>query len=157
MSTVRRQIADELTDLCAQSLTTTRARGLSSLLRRRLEQIREHPMTTTFTDEMMRERLTQASSYTMVLLRITDKYGMDGTQPIIWEHGRRNMGLQVDGVMPIVFPVGDETGLAGVCVFVDGPDTVRSIMDGDPAIQAGILSYTVHPCRGFPGSALPAK
>ena len=112
-------------------------------------------MTTTYTDEMMRERLAQARSYTMVVLRVAEKYGMDGTKDIIWEHGRRNMGLQADGIMPIVCPVGDETGLAGVAIFVDDADTVRSIMDSDPAVQAGVLSYTVHPCRGFPGSALP--
>ena len=113
-------------------------------------------MTTTYTDEMMRDRLSQARSYTMVVLRTTDKYGMDGTREIIWEHGRRNMEMQADGLMPIVCPVGDETGLAGVGIFVDDPDTVRSIMDGDPAVQAGIMSYTVHACRGFPGSALPS-
>lgn len=112
-------------------------------------------MSTTYTDEMMRERLAQAQPYTLVMLRTTDKYGRDGTNEIIWEHGRRNMGLQADGRMPIVCPVGDDTGLAGVCLFVDDPDTVRSIMDDDPAVQAGILNYTVHPCRGFPGSALP--
>jgi hypothetical protein len=112
---------------------------------------------TTYTDDMMRERLAKAASYTLVMLRVTDKYGMAGTDKIIWEHGRRNMELQADGVMPIVCPVGDETGLAGVGIFVDGLDEVRKIMDGDPAIQAGILSYSVHPCRGFPGSALPAK
>lgn len=114
-------------------------------------------MTTTYTDDMMRDRLSQARAYTMVVLRTTERYGMDGTREIIWEHGRRNMGLQADGLMPIVCPVGDETGLAGVGIFVDDPDTVRSIMDGDPAVQAGILSYTVHPCRGFPGSALPPQ
>ncbi len=113
-------------------------------------------MSTTYTDEMMRERLAQARSYTMVVLRTTEKYGIDGTKDIIWEHGRRNMGLQADGCLPIVLPVGDGTGLAGVGIFVDPPDTVASIMDGDPAVQAGILTYTVHPCRGFPGSALPA-
>ena len=112
-------------------------------------------MTTRYTDEMMRQRLAQARTYTMVVLRTTEKYGMDGTNDIIWEHGRRNMGLQADGLMPIVCPVGDETGLAGVAIFVDDPDTVRSMMDGDPAIQAGVLSYTVHVCRCFPGSALP--
>lgn len=111
----------------------------------------------TYTDEMMRERLAQAASYTLVMLRVTDKYGMDGTDKIIWEHGRRNMQLQADGLMPIVCPVGDGSGLAGVAIFVDGPDEVRRIMDDDPAITAGILSYSVHPCRGFPGSALPAK
>jgi hypothetical protein len=67
------------------------------------------------------------------------------------------MELQADGVMPIVFPVGDETGLAGIGIFVDGLDEVHKIMDGDPPIQAGVLSYSVHPCRGFSGSALPAK
>ena len=114
-------------------------------------------MSTSYTDEMMRERLAQAAPYTLVVLRTTDKFGMDGTDKIIWEHGRRNMALQADGVMPIVCPVGDQTGLAGIAIFVDDADTVRSIMDDDPAIQAGVLSYTVHPCRGFPGSALPAK
>ncbi len=111
---------------------------------------------TTYTDEMMRERLARVASYTLVVLRVTDAYGMDGTDKIIWEHGRRNMQLQADGVMPLVFPVGDGTGLAGIGIFVDGPDEVRRIMDGDPAVQAGVLSYSVHPCRGFPGSALPA-
>ncbi len=112
-------------------------------------------MTTTYTDEMMRERLAKAASYTLVLLRRTDRYGMDGTPEVVWEHGRRNMGLQADGVLPIVCPVGDDTDLAGIGIFVDDPQTVRSIMDADPGIQAGIFSYTVHPCRGFPGSALP--
>ncbi len=112
-------------------------------------------MTTTYTDDMMRERLAQARSYTMVVLRTTDQYGTEGTDKIIWEHGRRNMGLQADGVMPIVCPVGDGTGLAGIGIFVGDPGQVRAIMDADPAVQAGILSYTVHPCRGFPGSALP--
>lgn len=112
-------------------------------------------MTTVYTDEMMREQLAQATSYTMVVLRRTAKYGMDGTDQIIWEHGRRNMGLRADGVMPIVCPVGDDTDLAGIGIFVDDPGTVEHIMDGDPAVQAGILSYVVHPCRGFPGSMLP--
>jgi hypothetical protein len=67
------------------------------------------------------------------------------------------MELQADGVMPIVCPVGDATGLAGVAIFVDGPDGVRRILDADPAVQAGIMSYHLHACRGIPGSALPAR
>jgi len=45
-------------------------------------------MTTTFTDEMMRERLAKATSYTLVVLRRTDKYEGEGTDEIIWEHGQ---------------------------------------------------------------------
>jgi hypothetical protein len=35
--------------------------------------------------------------------------------------------------MPIVCPIGDDTGLAGIGIFVDDPGTVQSIMDADPA------------------------
>jgi hypothetical protein len=112
---------------------------------------------TAYTDDMMRERLAQAASYTLVVLRQGEKYGTEDAERIIWEHGRRNMVLQADGLMPIVCPVGDGTGLSGIGIFVDGPDKVREIMDGDPAVQAGVLTYSVHPCRGFPGSALPPK
>jgi hypothetical protein len=114
-------------------------------------------VTTVYTDEMMRERLGQAATYTLAVLRRTDRYGQDGTDETIWEHGRRNMELQADGKLAIVCPVGDETGLAGIGIFVDPPEEVRAILDGDPAIQAGILSHTVHVCRGFPGSSLPAR
>jgi len=85
---------------------------------------------------MMREQLATAASYTLVVLRRTDRYGMDGTERIIWKHGRRTMGLQADGVMPIACPVGD---------------------DDDPAVRASILSYSVHVCRGFPGAMLPTR
>ena len=47
--------------------------------------------------------------------------------------------------------------VAGIGIFVDDPGPVKSIMDGDPATQAGVLSFTVYPCRGFRGSTLPAK
>lgn len=29
------------------------------------------------------------------------------------------------------------------------------IMSRDPAVQAGVLTYELHPTRTFPGSALP--
>ena len=28
-------------------------------------------------------------------------------------------------------------------------------MDADPAVQAGVLTYELHPVRSFPGSSLP--
>ena len=32
---------------------------------------------------------------------------------------------------------------------------VRRIMDGDPDVQAGVFTDELHPCRSFPGLALP--
>ena len=53
-------------------------------------------MTTAFTDDMMREQMARAAVYTLVVLRHTDKYRSAGTDKIIWEHARRQMGLQAE-------------------------------------------------------------
>jgi hypothetical protein len=37
------------------------------------------------------------------------------------------------------------------------PGEAARIMDGDPAIQAGVLSYEVHSVQGFPGDTLPPR
>lgn len=65
------------------------------------------------TDEMMRERLKQVAAYCIVILRRAAGYGTAGSDQIIWEHGRRNMSLQADGILPIVCPVTDDSDIAG--------------------------------------------
>ena len=100
-------------------------------------------------------RLGETVPYTLAVLRKSDRFGTDGTEQIIWEHGRRNMGLNTDGALPVVCPVRDETDMAGIGIFTGTPEEVRAILDQDPAVQAGILDYTLHPCRSFPGSTLP--
>ena len=106
------------------------------------------------TDDYMRQRLTLAKPYTVVLLRKGPNPSPEGRDAIIWEHGRRNMALGAAGLMPLVFPVGNEN-LAGLGVFTGSEQEVRDIMDGDPAVRAGIFVYDAYPCRGFPGAALP--
>jgi len=108
----------------------------------------------TVTDEMMRARLGQAKEYTLVLLYATDKCVRPDVDPIIWEHGRRNMALVDAGELHVVLPVGDDSGLAGIGVFGGGADRVRAILDGDPGVRAGVFRYELHPARGFPGAAL---
>jgi hypothetical protein len=108
------------------------------------------------TDEMMRERLQAAAPYCIVILRTNPGFPAADAQKLIWEHGRRNMSLQADGLLPIVCPVGDDT-LAGVGIFAADADETRRIMDDDPGVQAGLFSYEVHLCRSFPGSALPPR
>jgi len=115
---------------------------------------KEDPVAV-ITDEMMLERRKQAASYCLVILKKAAGYGSEGSDKIIWEHGRRNMSLQADGLMPIVCPVGDDSDIAGIGIFAVDMDEVRRIMDGDPGVQAGVFTYELHPCRGFPGSALP--
>ncbi len=106
-------------------------------------------------DDTMRARLSAAAPYTVVLLHSTDACVRPTVDRLVWEHGRRNMALNEAGLLPVVLPVGDDTDLAGIGVFTVDADEVRSIMDDDPGVRAGIFTYEVHPVRGFPGSTLP--
>jgi hypothetical protein len=110
---------------------------------------------TAITDEFMQARLAQAKPYTVVLLRAAAGYHDPASRPLVWEHGRRNMALNADGPLAVVLPVADDSELCGVAVFTTDPERTAELMDADPAVQAGVFSYEVHPVRGFPGSTLP--
>jgi hypothetical protein len=82
-------------------------------------------------------------------------YGQPGTDEVVWEHGRRNFSLRADKLLAIVCPVRDDSDVCGIAIFDGGVDEVRRIMDDDPGVRAGVFTYEVHPCRSFPGDALP--
>ena len=111
---------------------------------------------TTITDEQMRALMTTTRSYCAVILRPGPKRHMAGVDDIIWEHGRRNFSLRAEGLLPIVCPVGDGSDLCGVGIFAVGLEEAASIMDADPGVKAKVFVYELHPCRSFPGDALPA-
>jgi hypothetical protein len=99
--------------------------------------------------------LKTAKPYTLVVLHSTARQRDADVEKIIWEHGRRNFELRAEGSLAIVCPVRDGTDVAGICIFTANSEETKAIMDGDPAVQAGILRYEIHPTRGFPGSTLP--
>jgi uncharacterized protein YndB with AHSA1/START domain len=106
-------------------------------------------------DDTMRARLATTSSYSAMVLRATDAFIRPAVDPIVWEHGRRNMALAEAGLLSVVLPVTDDTDVAGFGIFAVSVDDTRAIMQDDPGVRAGIFSYDVHPVRGFPGAALP--
>ena len=108
------------------------------------------------TDEYMMSMLPTTKAYTLVLLKAGPNRTMDGADKIVWEHGRRNFSLRADGVLAIVCPVPDASDLDGVGIFNASAEEAKAIMDGDPGVQAGVFVYELHPCRSFPGDALPA-
>jgi hypothetical protein len=108
------------------------------------------------TDEFMREMRAKARGYSLVLLRRAARYNEPDAGAVIWEHGRRNHCLRADGVLAIVCPVADDSEWAGIGIFDATLEETARIMDGDPAVQAGVLSYEVLPVRGFPGDNLPS-
>ena len=110
---------------------------------------------TSVTDDQMRQRIAQAKEYCVVILKAGPNRYKNGVETVIWEHARRNFTLRDEGVLSIVCPIADGSDVSGIGIFNTGIDRVREIMDGDPAVQAGIFVYEVHPCRSFPGDRLP--
>jgi hypothetical protein len=112
-------------------------------------------MTARFSDEQMRALIPTARNYTLVILHGTPQRSEPGADAIVWEHARRNFALRAERRLAIVCPVRDGSAVSGLYIFPGTPDEATAIMDGDPGVQAGIFTYEVHPCRGFPGDALP--
>jgi hypothetical protein len=98
--------------------------------------------------------IEKTKPYTVVILRRTTKIGEPGTDRIVWEHGRRNFELRRDGILRVVCPVRDESGVSGVGIFSTDLEETRRIMDEDPGVRAGIFVYETHLTRSFPGDTL---
>ncbi len=65
------------------------------------------------------------------------------------------MSMDMDGLLPIVCPASDGSELSGVGIFNASVEDTVNLMAGDPGVKAGIFTYELYPCRGFPGSTLP--
>ena len=113
-------------------------------------------MTTTVTDEQVRQLAATAKPFSVALLWWGPERHMDGAEAIEREHQRRMVSLRADGVIAILCPVGSDT-LAGVAIMNVSPEEAERVMDGDPCVQAGMIVCEVHACHGFPGDALPAR
>jgi len=112
---------------------------------------------TTITDEFMRQMISTTRQYCIVILKAGPNRNEEGVETILWEHGRRNFALRAQGVLAIVCPIADGSDVAGVGIFHASVEEVKQIMDGDPAVQAGVLIFEIHACRSFPGDSLPLK
>ena len=111
-------------------------------------------MSTTVTDEQIQQLAATAKPYSVALLHWTRERHKDGAEATELEHQRRLVSLRADGVIAILCPVGSET-LAGVAIMTLPPEEAKQVMDGDPCVQAGMMTCEVHACHGFPGDALP--
>lgn len=112
-------------------------------------------MSTTVTDEQVRQLAETAKPFSLALLRWTPDRHMDGAEATEAEHQRRMVSLRADGVIAILCPVGSDS-LAGVAIMTPPLDEAREVMAADPCVQAGMMTCEVLPCHGFPGDTLPA-
>jgi hypothetical protein len=112
-------------------------------------------------DETLTAVRDSAQPYTLVILKAGPRFAPPGpdrnaeVDRIIWQHGKRNLALRTAGLMPIICPIADGSGVCGVAILDATPDDAERIMALDPGVQAGVFSYEIHPTRSFPGSSLP--
>ncbi len=60
-----------------------------------------------------------------------------------------------EGYLSIAGPFGDDSNMRGILIFqVPSEAKVRELMQGDPAVISGRLTYEVHPWWGAKGSVL---
>jgi hypothetical protein len=108
------------------------------------------------TDEYMYEQLGKTRQYSAVILQAGERYGTEGADAIIREHGRRNFQLRAAGKLAIVCPVLDDSDVCGIGIFTGTVEETEAIMREDPGVKAGVFTFGVHPVRSFPGDSLPA-
>jgi hypothetical protein len=109
----------------------------------------------TISDEFMQKMLSQTKSYCIVTFKKGPKRGEPGAERIVWERGRRNFALRSEGKLSIICPVVDGEDVRGLGIFNASPEETKKIMEEDPAVKAGVLTYEIHLCRSFPGDCLP--
>jgi hypothetical protein len=108
-------------------------------------------------DQYMLEMLGRSRQYSAVLLRQGPRYFAEGSDTIIWEHGRRNFALRAAGLLAIVCPVRDGSPWCGIGIFNASAGETARILDGDPGVRAGVFEYEIHPVSSFPGDKLPEQ
>lgn len=109
-----------------------------------------------FSDEKLMQLVGSGRGYTVCVLRPGPHRFTDGWEQIIWEHARRNLALRAEGTLPIILRIGGDADIAGIGVFNTTLPEARDLIEGDPAIVAGILVYELYESQSFPGDSLPA-
>lgn len=106
------------------------------------------------TDDQIQALASTAKPFSIAQLRWTSDRHRDGADAIELEHQRRMVSLRADGVIAILCPVVSDD-VAGVAIMTRSVDEVETIMEGDPCVQAGMMTCSVLPCPGFPGDTVP--
>lgn len=109
---------------------------------------------TSITDDYLREVIKTGKPWTLVVFKSGPKADEVGAEKIIWEHGRRNLELLKAGTVNMIIAVRDGWEIEGLDVFNRGVDETRKIMEKDPAVKAGVLTYEIHPTTSFSRDAV---
>lgn len=105
--------------------------------------------------EHVQQQLASAKAYTLVFLtqgKVKDDAKAAQNQ---MPHLQYLFSLKEGGHVSIFGPLTDNSNIRGILIFnVTDIGQVKKLMDGDPHVKAGHLSYEIHPWFGVPGQTL---
>lgn len=111
-------------------------------------------MGTPVTDEQIDALAATAQPFSFLQLSWAPGRHQDGAGAIEREHQRRMVSLRADGVIAVLCPVQSEE-VAGVAILTTSAEESAALIAEDPCVQAGMMTFRVLPCVGFPGDSLP--
>ncbi|HLY13745.1 MAG TPA: hypothetical protein VKR24_05305 [Candidatus Limnocylindrales bacterium] len=116
-------------------------------------------------DDEFRAVRAASRPFSVAILRVGPNFGTpdrtnldDPVMAVILRHAKRNLALHKAGILPVVCPIADGSGVSGVGIFTTTVDETRQILEADPAIAAGILTFEIHPTvtSPIPGATVPS-
>lgn len=111
-------------------------------------------MSPTVTDEQIQHLASTAKPYSLMQLSWAEDRHQEGAEAIELEHQRRMVLLRVEGVIAVLCPVVSDI-VAGVAIMTQTPEQAAMTMADDPCVLAGMMTYEVFACFGFPGDTVP--
>ena len=112
----------------------------------------------TVTDEYVQHEIEKGKQYLVVILKSIPQPGIseDSMADEQEAHLKYLFTLKEKGKLPVFGPFFNSGDLEGLCIFnSDNTDEVKRLIEGDPHVKAGHLTYEIHPWFGIPGYSLP--
>ena len=114
--------------------------------------------SATITDEFIRQSIADGKQYFLVLLKAGPRRDQEpaAQERLQQEHLRHLFQLRAEGSLVLNGPILEDPQLLGLSIFnLTDKEEARTLVEADPAVKAGRLTYEIYPWFGLPGDSLP--
>jgi len=115
---------------------------------------------TQISDEYVQHIITTGRQYIVAILKTGTNKSLseDSIENEQMSHLKYLFRLRDQGKLPIFGPFYNSGDLLGFCIFNSTSEgEVKSLMDGDPHVKSGYMTYEVYSWFGIPGDSLPKE
>jgi uncharacterized protein YciI len=111
------------------------------------------------TPQLIQKEISRGKQYSLVLLKKgPNAESVDSVQLAKDQdaHLIHLFSMKQKGLMPIFGPLLEDIELRGICIFnITDKEEIKKLLDEDPHVKSGRLTYEIHSWFGLPGSRLP--